>query len=349
VLRRHPGHLGYNGFGQLGNNDFSGTSKLVPVAVNMANGTSALFGKTITALAAGEHHSLAQCSDGALAAWGYNGIGQVGDNSTFGRFVPVAVSSTPLAAGERFILGTSGHSASHTLAIAAALPPPPPPAPEVEVELVGSETNTPLTNEADTVPFGTVAVGSTTTQTFLIKNTGTASLDNIEVSLDLGDPDHEQFSVTRPTENSIDPDGSRTFTVTYCTQWRGQPVPPRFGWRGDDGDESTFSVELTGTAELVPEITVRDGLTPILTNAEVELGNVIQGDFVERTFTIAKYWCGRPDRLSGHDSEHICGSRFLADCFRGSDLGNEHCQHFHHPLPTVTARRARDHDCRGQQ
>lgn len=276
---------GYNGFGQLGNNDFSGTSKLVPVAVNMANGTSALFGKTITALAAGEHHSLAQCSDGALAAWGYNGIGQVGDNSTFGRFVPVAVSSTPLAAGERFILGTSGHSASHTLAIAAALPPPPPPAPEVEVELVGSETNTPLTNEADTVPFGTMAAGSTTTQTFLIKNTGTASLDNIEVSLDLGDPDHEQFSVTQPTENSIDPDGSRTFTVTYAPNGAGSHTAT-LRVESNDGDESTFSVELTGTAELVPEITVRDGLTPILTNAEVELGNVIQGDFVERTFTI---------------------------------------------------------------
>jgi hypothetical protein len=211
----------------------------------------------------------------------------LGDNSTVGRFVPVAVSSTPLAVGERFILGTSGHSASHTLGLAAALPPPPPPppAPEIEVELVGSEANTPLTNEADTVPFGILTAGSTKTQTFLIRNTGTASLDNIAVSLDLGDPDHEQFSVTQPSENSIAPDGSRTFTATYAPSGAGSHAAT-LRVESNDGDESTFAVELTGTAELVPEITVRDGLTPILTNAEVELGNVIQGDFVERTFTI---------------------------------------------------------------
>ena len=162
---------------------------------------------------------------------------------------------------------------------------PVPPMPEIELELVGPEANTALTNEADTVPFDTVEVSSTTTKTFLIKNTGTADLENIQVSLDLGDPDHEQFSVTQPTENSIAPDGSRTFTATYAPNGAGSHTAT-LRVESNDGDESTFSVELTGAAELVPEITVRDGVTPVLTNAEVELGNVIQGDFVERTFTI---------------------------------------------------------------
>ena len=276
---------GHNGFGQLGNNDFSGATKRVPVAVNMANGTSVLFGKTITALAAGEFHSLAQCSDGALTAWGYNGIGQLGDNSTVGRFVPVAVSSTPLAAGERFILGTSGHSASHTLAIAAALPPPPPPAPEIELELVGSEANTPLVSGADTVPFGTVAPGSTVTQTFLIKNTGDASLDNLEVSLDIGDPDSDQFMITQPAENSIAPSGSRTFTATFAPDSAGSRQAT-LQVASNDADEGTFEVELTGTAVLSPEIDVRDGTTYLESTDTVAFGEVLRGTSEERVITI---------------------------------------------------------------
>jgi alpha-tubulin suppressor-like RCC1 family protein len=59
--------------------------------VNIENGTSALFGKTVVAIAAGLYHSLAVCSDGTLAAWGYNRNSQLGDATVTDRNTPTAV------------------------------------------------------------------------------------------------------------------------------------------------------------------------------------------------------------------------------------------------------------------
>ena len=82
---------GFNSYGQLGDN--TTTSRPVPVVVNTAAGVSALFGKTAVAIAAGAEYSLALCADGTVAAWGYNYGGQLGDNTTMNRFVPVAVNA----------------------------------------------------------------------------------------------------------------------------------------------------------------------------------------------------------------------------------------------------------------
>ena len=59
---------GYNA-GQLGNNAVA-TNSLVPTAVNVAAGVSALYGKTVVSIAAGGNHSLALCSDGTVAGLG---------------------------------------------------------------------------------------------------------------------------------------------------------------------------------------------------------------------------------------------------------------------------------------
>jgi alpha-tubulin suppressor-like RCC1 family protein len=102
--------------------DNSGLIRLAPVAVNTASGVSALFGKTVTAITAGSQHGAVLCSDGTAAAWGYNGNGQLGDNTTTTRLAPVEMNNSSLASGERFSLVTSGGDASHTLALAAAPP-----------------------------------------------------------------------------------------------------------------------------------------------------------------------------------------------------------------------------------
>jgi alpha-tubulin suppressor-like RCC1 family protein len=83
---------GYNTDGQLGDNGVSGIQSLVPVAVNTASGVSALYSKTVVAIAAGLAHSLALCSDGTVAAWDRNNYGQLGNN-TSGSKVPVAVNT----------------------------------------------------------------------------------------------------------------------------------------------------------------------------------------------------------------------------------------------------------------
>ena len=81
---------GSNSYGELGDNAMSNCR--IPVAVNTAAG-SALFGKSVVAISAGNNHSMALCSDGTVAVWGDNYYGQVGDGTTTPRNVPRPVIS----------------------------------------------------------------------------------------------------------------------------------------------------------------------------------------------------------------------------------------------------------------
>ncbi|TQL35262.1 Ig-like domain repeat protein [Salinispora arenicola] len=93
---------GDNSAGQLG--DGTTTDSSTPVTVDLPAGT------TITAVAAGDRHSLALTSTGTMLAWGENFIGQLGDGTTTRRSTPVAVdlpagtTVTAVAAGDRHSL-----------------------------------------------------------------------------------------------------------------------------------------------------------------------------------------------------------------------------------------------------
>ncbi len=103
---------GYNGYGQLGNGNYTNSS--VPMTVTRLG---ALLGKTVTAVSAGQYHSLALCSDGTVAAWGYNGSdGQLGNNSTSNSNIPVTVitAGTPLSGKTVVSLAAGGF---HNLAL----------------------------------------------------------------------------------------------------------------------------------------------------------------------------------------------------------------------------------------
>jgi hypothetical protein len=111
---------GWDAFGQLGDNFVSGGISQVPMAVNTASGVSALYGKTVVAIAAGELHNLALCSDGTVAAWGGNDFGQLGNNSTTDRCAPVAVNTGPLSPPTRLTRFACGSDADHSLALVSA-------------------------------------------------------------------------------------------------------------------------------------------------------------------------------------------------------------------------------------
>ncbi len=101
---------GDNSAGQLGNN--STTTSRVPVAMDQ---TGVLAGKTVVTVAAGFWHSLALCSDGTVAAWGWNDYGQLGNNSTTDSPVPVAVTNSGVLAGKTVVAVAAGDR--HSLAL----------------------------------------------------------------------------------------------------------------------------------------------------------------------------------------------------------------------------------------
>jgi alpha-tubulin suppressor-like RCC1 family protein len=76
---------GYNGMGQLGNGTY--TDRPVPTQVPNLTNVIAI------AIAAGAYHTLALKSDGTLWAWGYNGMGQLGDGTTTRRPTPFQVTA----------------------------------------------------------------------------------------------------------------------------------------------------------------------------------------------------------------------------------------------------------------
>jgi len=89
---------GRNDFGQLGNGGLSGQSAPVPVAT---------LAMTTAEIASGSSHSCARKLDHSVWCWGWNGFGQLGDNTALDRRTPVAThgfltsaaapASTPLS------------------------------------------------------------------------------------------------------------------------------------------------------------------------------------------------------------------------------------------------------------
>ncbi|HEX3706514.1 MAG TPA: Ig-like domain repeat protein [Mycobacteriales bacterium] len=86
---------GYNNAGQLGNGS-TAVAAVTPTLVSIPAGV------TIKAIAAGFAHDLALTSAGAVYAWGYNNVGQLGNGTLTTSRTPVLVSAltaTAIAAG----------------------------------------------------------------------------------------------------------------------------------------------------------------------------------------------------------------------------------------------------------
>jgi alpha-tubulin suppressor-like RCC1 family protein len=104
---------GSNSSGQLGSGG-SSSGSATPVAVSISG---ALAGKTVTAIAAGQAHSVALLSDGTLTAWGLNSSGQLGTGTTTTATLPVEVLANG-ALASKTVVGIAAGS-GHTLALTA--------------------------------------------------------------------------------------------------------------------------------------------------------------------------------------------------------------------------------------
>jgi alpha-tubulin suppressor-like RCC1 family protein len=94
---------GYGEVGQLGDN--TPANHFTPVAVSLPNGVTAF-----ASLTAGMSHTCALTATGAAWCWGYNVIGQLGDNSDTDRYAPVAVTPPSGVTGFTTLSGGSFHT-----------------------------------------------------------------------------------------------------------------------------------------------------------------------------------------------------------------------------------------------
>lgn len=216
---------GDNSRGQLGNN--STTSSTVPVAVSTSG---VLAGKTVVAVAAGIQHSLVLCSDGTMAAWGDNTYHQLGNDAFNSSLLPVVVSSSPLAAGERYAATFGGPAAYHSLGLIAS-----PPAPPVVITLaftnltfsgvtLNGTVNPGGSATAASFEYGTgVSYGSTVSVT-LSPNNGTTA-QNVSASLTGLAPEtlyHYRLAATNIDGTVSTGDGTFTTHLSPLENWRLQ-------------------------------------------------------------------------------------------------------------------------------
>jgi hypothetical protein len=87
---------GLNNRGQLGTSTNSGTGNANPIPVSILT-MGSLSGKTISAIACGDYHTLALDSNGGLHSWGRNYYGALGTSTNSGTEtanpIPVSISS----------------------------------------------------------------------------------------------------------------------------------------------------------------------------------------------------------------------------------------------------------------
>jgi hypothetical protein len=135
--------------------------------------------------------------------------------------------------------------------------------------------------------FGSVNVGSSSSLTFTIKNTGNANLTGLAITKDGA---HEaDFSITAsPTAPVSGPSGSTTFTVQFTPSARG-PRSAAIHIASNDPNENPFDINLTGTG-LSPDIAVEvPAGTPITptTVGGASLGSVTVNKVASITFNIS--------------------------------------------------------------
>jgi|GEM_PF-641641 len=225
---------GSNAVGSLGNN--TTVDGLVPAAVDaaLADG-SALAGKTVVAIAAGDGESLALCSDGTLAAWGWNAYGEVGNNSSSNSLVPVPVNQGSLGSGERYTGVFAGSSAFHVLATVATAPSP--------VIVVEQPSGTALISGNRALSFGNGAVGAGLNKTFTIRNIGSTTLTVSGVTFD--GANGSDFSLGTPPAVTVVAGASTTFVVTFTPGAAGSRSAT-LHLATNDPLASPFNIDLSG-------------------------------------------------------------------------------------------------------
>lgn len=81
----------------------------------MVDTSGVLAGKTVVTISSGSYHNLALCSDGTVAAWGFNNHGQLGDGTKTTARTPVLVKTDGILTGKQVVAVAAGAYQSYAL------------------------------------------------------------------------------------------------------------------------------------------------------------------------------------------------------------------------------------------
>jgi alpha-tubulin suppressor-like RCC1 family protein len=244
---------GANFYGSLGDGTLS--DQLLPVAVV---NTGILSGRTPRDLAAAGYFSFALNRDGILASWGWNGSGQLGDNSIENRREPIEVIASHLPEGETFCGIGNGSSANHAVGIVAVPFEP-------RMRVVHTDLRIRLDGSA-TLDFGAVSAGGPVGQSLVIHNDGIEPLTITDVSLS---GDHAgDFSYGTPHASPIAPGSSATLPVTF-TPGAGFHRRASLNIGSNDPYRDAFVVDLSATVTGTLAVSLGDPRIPALTTKAI--------------------------------------------------------------------------------
>jgi uncharacterized repeat protein (TIGR03803 family) len=139
-------------------------------------------------------------------------------------------------------------------------------------------------SDEDRYDFGRGGVNAPISQTFTIRNLGTAPLSNFNFTV--GGIHAGEFVVTSPPASSIAPGKSSNFTVTFTPSVLGQRSAT-LRISSNVEDENPFLLQLGGSGYVGPEIQVLDDVVELTDNAStVAFGSIPAGGSSIRLLTI---------------------------------------------------------------
>ena len=240
---------GSNSLGALGTNSTASSS----VPVQVVN-TGVLAGKTVTKVSAGGAFNMALCSDGNLAAWGYNADGRLGINSTTNMLVPVLVDRSTLRTGERFVDVFAGRS--HAVAVVAS--PPEPTAATLPATGI-TDTGVVLNGLVDaegrttdcvfeyglTTDYGTTVTASPATMTGISPAEARATISGLSP----GTTYH--YRMLASSDGGSVAGENMTFTTTNAATLSGLEINPGTFWPGFSGSQTEYFVTVSFASDRI--------------------------------------------------------------------------------------------------
>jgi hypothetical protein len=140
--------------------------------------------------------------------------------------------------------------------------------PEIAVEQPAGAN---LVDGVSSRDFGSVAVGTNTSLTFTITNSGNANLTGLGITID--GADSAMFTVTTNPTAPVVPSGSTTFTVRFAPVSTGVKTAA-LHIANNDSNENPFDITITGTGTggvIVSTNVFVTGISPITLNPQTGL------------------------------------------------------------------------------